>query len=656
MQDDNISGQHLIDAFFDALRRQHLDQCQILLDSIKTLAKKQQDLKPWYRYFQGILAFETEHDWAKATKIFTRLLESALAPEMRGRVLYALGRSFDVQGRWQEAINAFKQNLSLAIELDQPADKAKAWKHIAISYCKGFTRGDFGPEVLGQAMAYCRLGLEALETISFPPPDVVWLKGTIWNTLGLIEVSLGHWDEAVACYRQELTICESQDDRHGIGLTFGNLGEVHQKRGDWSAARSAFQKALKIIQEFEDYYEETEALANLAFLHQEMGDYETALDYYTQAIQIIEELRTSVSTEAARSGFFATIVDIYANAVLLCLEIGRKEQAFDYIERARSRTFLDVLAAQSPDLSQKVEVKTITLAELQAALPDDALLLEYFTTGLEEVYLDQAAKQQGVYRHRFPPAKTLIFAVTPKQIQVHYAELSPNDLRPGRLDNVVEQHFLQPQIRRTLYDRLITPVESLLQDKRRLYLVPHGPLHYIPFQALIAPNGDTLLHESGPQIVYAPSATLLFQSPSRELGSVTGSCLTVGYNSLGETRLDFAEEEALTIANLTGGQALAGSLSKKTILYEQALNYQLLHLACHGEFDPESPLESFLHLAPDEILTALDILEHLRLRYNHASKNLDTLAQDFETHLTSTTFPCSFLHKFDYPSICMLFK
>jgi transposase len=42
--------------------------------------------------------------------------------------------------------------------------------------------------------------------------------------------------------------------------------------------------------------------------------------------------------------------------------------------------------------------------------------------------------------------------------------------------------------------------------------------------------------------------------------------------------------------------------------------------------------------------------------HNHAPKKLDTLAQDFEAHLTSTTFPCSFLHKFDYPSICMLFK
>ena len=42
--------------------------------------------------------------------------------------------------------------------------------------------------------------------------------------------------------------------------------------------------------------------------------------------------------------------------------------------------------------------------------------------------------------------------------------------------------------------------------------------------------------------------------------------------------------------------------------------------------------------------------------HNHAAKKLDTLAKDFETHLTSTTFPCSFLHKYDYPALCMMFK
>jgi transposase len=42
--------------------------------------------------------------------------------------------------------------------------------------------------------------------------------------------------------------------------------------------------------------------------------------------------------------------------------------------------------------------------------------------------------------------------------------------------------------------------------------------------------------------------------------------------------------------------------------------------------------------------------------HNHSCKKLKQLADDFETHLTSSSFSCSFLHKYDYPCLCMMFK
>jgi transposase len=42
--------------------------------------------------------------------------------------------------------------------------------------------------------------------------------------------------------------------------------------------------------------------------------------------------------------------------------------------------------------------------------------------------------------------------------------------------------------------------------------------------------------------------------------------------------------------------------------------------------------------------------------HNHATKKLDKLADDFEDHLTSETFPCSLLEKHTYSYICMLSK
>lgn len=606
-------GWDLIAAFLEAARLRHLDRCQDILTSLETLSEQQPIFKPWCRYLKGYLAFQ-RHRWAKAERLLTDLLQTELEPALRGRVLYTFARSIDAQGRWEGAIAAFELSLSIFAELGQASEQARAWKHMAISLHKGFTQGDFGPAALRQAVGYCQSALDVLEPIRDPPQDIAYLKGSVWNTLGIIYMNLGQWDEAIACYQQDLAICRAQDDRHGIGLSLVNLGEVYQKRGNWPEALQAYQQALSLIREFDNRYDETEALANLGFLHQEMEEYERALDYYGQAIHVIEDMRAGVSSEAARAGFFATIVDTYANTVLLCLAAGREAQAFDYVERARSRAFLDVLAAGSPDLSREMEATTMALAEVQAALPADALLLEYFTTGLVEARDDRSTALQGAQRHRFPPSRTLVFAVTHDGLQVHDAGLSPNDLRPRQLDSVVERHFLEPQIRRTLYDRLIAPVEKLLSGRRRLYLVPHGPLHYIPFQALVSADGETLLRQEGPQLVYAPSATILFLYGRKEPGQASVPCLALGYNGQGTTRLRFAEEEARSVAQLTGGQVLAGPSSKKDMLYRQAGDYQVLHFSCHGEFDAQSPLASALHLAPSEALTALDVLEHLRLR------------------------------------------
>jgi CHAT domain-containing protein/tetratricopeptide (TPR) repeat protein len=610
------NGQDLIEAFFAALELRNLDECEAVLTQLQSLSRQQPAYVPWCIYFGGILANEQDRDWAEAERVFSRLLQGDLDQPLHGRVLLALGRTYDYQGRWAEAICAYERCLPIFAELGQPVDQAKAWKQIAIAYNNGFTRGDFGPQALQQAIAHCRLALGALEPVTAPPRDVALLEGSVWNTLGLIHRNLGQWNEAISCYQQDLAICSSLDERFGMGLSYGNLAEIYQKcdRAIWPQALKAYQKALTLIREFDDHYEEAEALANLAFLHQEMQEYELALDYYSQAVALIETLRTGVSAEEARAGFFATVVDTYANMVLLCLETGDHERAFDTMERARSRAFLDVLAVGSPDLPHEMGATTMTLAQVQAALPDDALLLEYFTTGLVEARGSRSAAARGAQRHRFPPARTLIFAVTHDGVQVHDAGLSPNDLLPRRFDSVVERHFLEPRIRRALYDRLIAPAAGLIQGKSRLYLVPHGPLHYVPFQALVAPDGDTLLREGAPALVYTPSATILFHYEGEKSGQAPAPCLALGYNDQAAALLRFAEEEARGVARLAGGMALVGSSPKKARLYSQAANYRLLHFSCHGEFDPQAPLSSALHLAPGEALTALDVLSHLCLR------------------------------------------
>lgn len=597
-----------IRAFFAALARRELQRCEAILVALAAEPGRAQ----WRDYLTALLANERDHNYGLAESLLRALLDAGPEPDLAGRVALALGRTYDYQGRWAEAIAAYEQSLPVFAARGSAVDRAKAWKQIAIACRNGFAQGDFGPEALDRAEGYCRQALAALGPPEEADADVAWLIGSIWNTLGLVAMNRSGWEDALACFGRDLAIAGAQGDRYGAGVTRLNVGEIYHGLGRLDEARAAYGEALAAMRAFGDRLLEADALANQALLEADAGEGEAGLAAFAEAVAAIEALRAGVSTEEARAAFFATTADTFANAVLHCLAQGRPDQAFAYVERARSRAFLDTLAAGSPDLPARFEAAPLDLAAVQAALSPGELLLEYFTTGMVEA---RGALARSERRHRFPPPRTLLFAVSAGEVTAYDLAVSPNDLLPAVLDSVVERHFLRPAVRRRLYDLLLGPAAPAASRARRLYLVPHGPLHYIPFQSLLAPDGDTLLREGGPELLYGPSATALFQvaaGPSPAPAART--MLACGANGEGVARLRFAEEEARAVARLTGGDALVGPALGRAALCARAPGYRLLHLSCHGVFDPAQPLESALYLGPGERLTALAIIKELRLR------------------------------------------
>lgn len=303
-------------------------------------------------------------------------------------------------------------------------------------------------------------------------------------------------------------------------------------------------------------------------------------------------------------------------------------------EHARARAFLDLLDVGAVTLEPSKSIAPLSLHQIQAALPADAVLLEYFTTGLIESPDRYTLTTIRAERPGFPQAATLLFVVTRTTLDVFDTHLSPNDLYPSAVDAPVEEHFLDPAMRSALYTSLLAPAAHHLRDKRVIYVAPHGPLHYVPFQALVGGPGETLLQQAGPQLIYTPSASILLRAhpvaqPSgvaRTSEQAPRSCLAIGCNSVSlpvgqdqqapAIQLHYAEEEASAIAELTGGMALVGDHPKKEQLFQLAGDYQMLHFSCHGAFDATAPFNSALHLASDELLTAQEVFDRLRIRCN----------------------------------------
>lgn len=611
----------LVDAFYKGLRRRDFVEIERVIAQLRNGWSSQLQYPLWADYFAGILAEERDRDWATANLAYQRLLTSEAEPILRAHVLLSLAVAYDKQALWAESVSACEESARIWEGLGYPVKRAIVLRQIAISYRNGYFAGEFGPEALDLAAQYCRNALATLERHrSLPPeivlyePDLSLYSAIVGHELGQIEMAAGHWAQAITQFQQGLAFWAKRGDHYHAAFAGWNLGNAYQMLGAdyWEQVEPLYLEALNHFRTFGDRYFEFNVYACLGSLHMRKGNLTVAADFYARSLTMIETVRAGISSEGARTGFFATVVNIYANAILTQIKTGELAKAFDYTERARARAFLDSLMIGSLAYARQLEPATLTCAEVQQLLPPDALLLEYYTTGLL-THGASTSEQQAVNSVLYPTPKTLLFAITHESIAVYDLGLSPNTLLMNDLAQPIEEHFLPTYLRRTLYTVLVRPAATLLQGKRRLYIIPHGPLHYVPFHALIAPDGDTLLRQDGPEIIYAPSATILLRPPPIKHHQPTATCLAVGYNGETGRRLRFAEEEARYIANMAGGRSLVGSTPKKALLYQQAPDYQALHFSCHGEFDPDSPLESMLHIGPGETLTGQEIIDHLHL-------------------------------------------
>jgi tetratricopeptide (TPR) repeat protein len=187
----------------------------------------------------------------------------------------------------------------------------------------------------------------------------------------------------------------------------------------------------------------------------------------------------------------------------------------------------------------------------------------------------------------------------------------------GASREFVERHsaFLErltQQVLASLYGELVGPLEQYLSEAsslaseetgapRKLAIVPHGPLHRVPFHALF--DGESYLLERF-EISYAPSARVYSLCQGR-ISRGLDSALAL---SVADQLIPAVTEEVQSVArHFPDAEVLSDRRATVAALHAKASGCGVLHLACHGLFRPDSPMFSSLRLH-DGWLTAADVL------------------------------------------------
>jgi len=541
------------------------------------------------------------------------------------------------------------------------------------------------------------------------------------NNLGMVARNHGNLAAAQDYYIRALQIKEHlAPGSLDVANSLNNLGVIAKLRGDPAMAQDYHTRALQIRERLAPgSLEQADSLTDLGRILLRQHLPEQAIPLLQQSVQFVERQRQSIPTPEARALLLAQHTEKCAALIACYLALQQPDAAFTTLERSRARSLLELLTerrldftteAPPPLLQQQhdldrqragaydqlaqlsaTEENESRIAELHQQLRDLERQQQELTAQIRATsprYADlqypqpltarqaQQALPSGslLLSYLVDEEQTFLFAVTRKQVQAFILPIGRQDLQQqvytfrSALDLNALENQLDPdhnlaqanELGHQLYNLLLAPAQTLIAKARRLLLCGDGPLHLLPWSALVVHPGSSLrylglrkpLSTTLSMTLYAQGrpAHIAAQRASAEPGAVpsgqarsaaelpfTRRLLALGdplYNAPGSTlspalaraadtfpapsseleqwhtrglnlhSLPHTRREVQVLQQLFGEQAQVklGAEATKTAALQLGPGARLLHFACHGWLDARDPLSSGLILSQPQAL------------------------------------------------------
>jgi CHAT domain-containing protein/lipopolysaccharide biosynthesis regulator YciM len=597
------------------------------------------------------------------TQIFKNVAGEVGVPDL----LDLKGVDYLQRGEKEKALQCWLKGVEFATEIDDRTLLARLHSHIAGYYR---SKNDYA-----RSLEHYDASLNFID--KNVPLQALFVNQTQITTdllgIGQIQSDQEHYDAAIATYQKILT------SNRMVSLfssdVYRDMAEAYYAEHKYEEALTQLNKGIDISLSSgnRSYLWELYQLAGR--IHWARAEYALAQASEIKAIKEIERIRKNiVGGELVLESFFEDKISPYHDMVSLL--IGQKdfEGALAYAERSKSRVILDALnhgrqyarKFMSPEerdreLSlrtilislnrqitgeNRVQLSTQQLDSLRALRASARLDYEIFRANLyvnhPEIMSAQTPQESGLTTLDYTRPEddtallefvviednSYLFVITTKaeaphgrpSVQVYDLGIGSNDLA-DKITNfrlrVSNPEGPVEQLAKDLYGILIKKAEPQLSGKKKLIIVPDGPLWGLPFQALKPSSEHYLVDDK--IITYTPSLGALqamrrlryqMTAESAKSGTVragrssqaSGTLLVIGNPSL----LDKSQElpATQTLAEKLQAdygkshvQILVGPDANKQHVKTSLEQYQIVHIGSHGVLDNASPMYSYLQLA-----------------------------------------------------------
>jgi CHAT domain-containing protein len=472
-------------------------------------------------------------------------------------------------------------------------------------------------------------------------------------------------DQALAYLEQARTAAATGQVQRLSADAEEGLAEAHRNRGDLNTAARHAAAAVAATTAAGSRFTLPIRIGIQAEISAAQGHVTTADRLYDQGTDIVEGIMVNVPSRTAEMRLVGVMSQLYAGHFALAAgPLNDPEKAYRIIERARGRALADILRvvpSDDPRAADDERLRAIAALQLRLMrartaterqrLLDELLEVEQRVT----VMLNggTGARTAAVPRTTDVRVAAVQRTLAPTEVLVEFVLLEPRSYclaitthgvqlvpLPGkmRLESLSKRAREELQAgrgqertaSRELYDALLGPVAAHWRGASRLFVVPDGQLHLLPFDTVISANDQGA---GGLSVAVEPSASVLAllrtkaetasatrDRPLLAIGGVpydrmtgsgpagaapAGSTITGFFDAAMPAKLPTlprAESEVRMAADILGPRSvvLVGDAATETALKNEDLwRYEVLHLAAHGFADQKFPERAAIVLLSD---------------------------------------------------------
>ncbi len=400
----------------------------------------------------------------------------------------------------------------------------------------------------------------------------------------------------------------------------------------------------------------------LGTLHAAKGDAPEAERLYRKAIEEMESLRGNIQLDEFRMSFGKDKYQVYENLVGLKIQADRPEEAFEFVERSKSRTLIDLLERNTDTLWQSDESnpKQLAIKKLRQDLNGLYSRLSQVGTTVSALAADKAIQKEiseseqemisllreaGSEREGWESLETMAMPsveeaqgiLSENEVLIEYYTVHDrfcafvisrdgfhfvNDLAEigavraclkGLNFQLSKFHLSADYIKdhgqlllravrhhlQDLYQMLLARLEEWISG-RSLVIIPHQVLHYVPFQALY--DGGKYVVDSH-DLVYSASASVLKICRAKTVEKATADLVLATPDAATPAILDEVEVLRELLPN---ARVFVGKEASVERLREHGRDAGKIHIAAHGAFRADNPMFPSLKLG-DDWLNLVDI-------------------------------------------------